>query len=49
LIGDEIFLLSTPVLRYNKYGWRNMRLLVLTQDTLILFKQRSKFKEMRLR
>ena len=30
LIGDEIFIISTPVLRYNKYGWRNTRLLVLS-------------------
>ena len=49
LIGDEIFIISTPVLRYNKYGWRNTRLLVLSQESLFLFKQRSKVKEMRLR
>lgn len=30
LIGDEVFLLSAPVVRYNKYGWRNSRLLLLT-------------------
>ena len=31
LIGDEVFLLSSPITRYNKYGWRNSRILVLTQ------------------
>jgi len=30
LIGKEVFLLSVPVNRYNKYGWRNSRILVLT-------------------
>lgn len=30
LIGQEVFLLSVPVNRYNKYGWRNVRILVLT-------------------
>ena len=29
-VGDEIFILATPVLCYNKYGWRNTRILVLT-------------------
>jgi hypothetical protein len=47
--GTEIFLFSCPILRYNKYGWRNCRLLVLTQETLIVLKQRSKSKEVRLR
>lgn len=51
LIGEgEVFLLSCPVIRYNKYGWRNTRLLVLTQETLIIIKQKnSKAKEVRLR
>ena len=31
LIGEEDFLIAAPILRYNKYGWRNTRLLVLTQ------------------
>jgi len=30
LIGNEVFLLSSKVLRYNKYGWRNTRIFVLT-------------------
>ena len=47
--GKEIFLFSCPILRYNKYGWRNCRLLVLTQETLIILKQKSKAKEVRLR
>ena len=42
--------MSCPIVRYNKYGWRNARLLVLTQDTLIVIKQKnSKVKEIRLR
>ena len=50
LIGKtEVFLLSCPIIRYNKYGWRNARLLVLTQDTLIIIKQKKKVKEIRLR
>jgi hypothetical protein len=49
-IGTEIFLLSCPVVRYNKYGWRNLRTLVLTQDTIVILKQRSKTaQEVRLR
>jgi hypothetical protein len=38
LIGDEVFLLSSPIARYNKYGWRNTRLLVLTQDSISIIK-----------
>jgi len=50
LIGGEVFLLSAPVVRYNKYGWRNTRLLVLTQDSLLILKQKSKKKkELRLK
>ena len=50
LIGEEVFLLRCPVWRYNKYGWRNTRLLVLTQDSFIIMKQKSKTsKEIRLR
>jgi len=49
LLNDEIFILASPVLTYNKYGWRNSRLLVLTQESLLLIKKRSKKKEVRLR
>ena len=49
LIGEDLFLFAVPILRYNKYGWRNMRLLVLTQQSLLILKQRSKKKEVRLR
>ena len=49
LIGNEVFMLSVPVLRYNKYGWRNTRLLVLTETSLMMVKQRSKMKELRKR
>ena len=50
LIGEEVFLLRCPVWRYNKYGWRNTRLLVLTQSSFIIMKQKNKNeKEIRLR
>ena len=49
-IGTEIFLFSCPVLRYNRYGWRNYRILVLTQETIIILKKKKKAqKEVRLR
>ena len=50
LIGDEVFLFETPIIRVNKYGWRNSRVLVLTHDSLLVLKQKSKrSKEVRLR
>lgn len=49
-VGREVFILSCPILRYNKYGWRNTRVLVLTQSTIQILKQKDrKRKETRLR
>ena len=29
-LGSEVFLLSSEVIKYNKYGWKNIRTIVLT-------------------
>ena len=44
-IGDEVFLLSCQVTTYNKFGWRNIRTIVLTQESFLIF--RNQFKEFR--
>ena len=50
IIGDEVFLLSCKVIRYNKYGWKNTRFLALTQDSILMMKQKNKTqKELRLK
>lgn len=41
-IGTEIFLLSCKVTKFNKYGWRNTRTLALTQDTILILKNKCK-------
>ena len=37
-VGDEVFLLSCKVIRYNKYGWRNTRFLALTEESILILK-----------
>ena len=50
-IGSEVFLLSCEVIKYNKFGWRNERTLVLTHESLIILKNRRRQNtfEMRLK
>ena len=50
IIGDEVFLLSCKVIRHNKYGWKNTRFLALTQESILIMKQKNKTqKELRLK
>ena len=49
-IGDEVFLLSCNIIRYNKYGWKNVRTLCLTQENIMVLKRLNKSrKELRLK
>jgi hypothetical protein len=41
-IGDEVFLYSCKIVKYNQYGWRNTRTLCLTQDSLLMLKNKCK-------
>jgi tmRNA-binding protein len=41
-IGQEIFLYSCKIVKYNQYGWRNERTLVMTQESLMLLKKKCK-------
>ena len=50
IVGEEVFLLCCKVIRYNKYGWKNTRFLTLTQEGILILKQKNKTqKELRLR
>ena len=49
-VDEESFLLQTIIVRYNKYGWKNIRTLILTQDNIMILKQKNKAKkELRLK
>ena len=41
-MGKEIFLYSCKVVKYNQYGWRNTRTLVMTQESFMLLKNKCK-------
>lgn len=50
MLGQEVFLFSCPIIRFNKYGWRNARILILSQDHIYVLKQKNRVKkEVRLR
>jgi len=41
-VGREIFLFSCNIVKYNQFGWRNNRTFVLTQDSLMLLKNKCR-------
>ena len=50
IVGNEVFLLSVRVIKYNKYFFKNTRFLTLTQENILIVKQKNKTqKELRLK
>jgi hypothetical protein len=41
-IGREVFLFSCRIVKYNQYGWRNTRHFLLTQESIMLLKNKCK-------
>lgn len=41
-VGNEIFLYSCVIVKYNQYGWRNTRTLLATQESIMLLKNKDR-------
>ena len=41
-VGKEVFLYSCVIDKYNPYGWRNRRTLLMTQQSIMLLNNKNK-------
>jgi len=41
-VGGEVFLFSCNIVKYNSFGWRNGRTFLLTQESLMLLKNKCR-------